>query len=76
MFVIIIGIAVSLENQVFVISENGQIIKFDRTLNLMKILTLHKFKVSINSLFLREDRIYLSSNKRELWVVFVGLITA
>ena len=64
MFVIIIGIAVNLENLVFVISQNGQIIVFDRTLNLMKVLTLQKFKVSINSLLMREDRIYLLSNKR------------
>ena len=72
----IIGIAVSDETQVFVINQNSYIKILDRALNFKEEIKLEmkKFReyIYINSLFLREDRIYLLSNKRELLVVSVG----
>ena len=72
----IIGIAVSDENQVFVINQNSHIKIYDRALNFKEEIRLEmkKFReyISIISMFLREDRIFLLSNKRELLVVSVG----
>ena len=78
----IIGIAVSDENQVFVISQisqSSQIKIYDRALNFKEEikLDLKKFdesnkNISINRMLMREDRIYLLSNNKVLLVVSVG----
>ena len=75
----IIGIAVSDVNQVFVIVQNSQIRIYDRALNLKEEikLDLKKFgesneNITIISMFLREDRIYLLSDNKVLLVISVG----
>ena len=78
----IIGIAVSDENQVFVISQNGQTRIYDRTLNFKKEIKLELKKIeesnknilffTIISMLMREDRIYLLLSNTVLLVVSVG----
>ena len=78
-----IGIAVSDENQVFVINQNNQIRIYDRALNFKEEikLELKKFKesnkdflffITIISMLMREDRIYLLLDNTVLLVVSVG----
>ena len=72
----IIGIAVSDQNQVFVIGQNGQIRIYDRALNFKEEikLDLKKFGEYITSIsmLMREDRIFLLLFKQVLLVVSVG----
>ena len=75
----IIGIAVSDENQVFVINQSSQIRIYDRALNLKEEiqLDLKKFDesnkdITIISMLIREDRIYLLLRNTVLLVVSVG----
>ena len=92
----IIGVAVSLENQVFAMNQNGQIRIYDRALNFKEEiqLDLKKFQesncitwvnsmlmrkidesnenISIISMLMREDRIYLLLDNTVLLVVSVG----
>ena len=74
-----IGIAVSDENQVFAMDHNGQIRIYDRALNFKKEIRLDLKKIgesnkniTIISMLMREDRIYLLSNNKVLLVVSVG----
>ena len=78
---IIIGIAVSDQNQVIVIGQSSKIRIYDRALNFKEEikLDLKKFKNSIcntwmksNSMLMREDRIYLLLDNKVLLVVSVG----
>ena len=73
---IIIGIAVSDQNQLFVISQYGQIRIFDRALNFKEEIKLELKKfgeyIIIISMLMREDRIYLLLRNTVLLVVSVG----
>ena len=75
----IIGIAVSEENQVFVINKSSQIKIYDRALNFKKEIKLElenidesNQNITIISILMGEDRIYLLSDKKVLLVVSVG----
>ena len=92
----IIGVAVSLENQVFAMNQNSQIRIYDRALNFKEEiqLDLKKFQesncitwvnsmlmrkinesnenITIISMLMREDRIYLLLDNTVLLFVFVG----
>ena len=73
----IIGIAVSDENQVFVISQNSQIKILDRALNFkeeiqfdMKYITGSNYYILMTSMF--KDKLFLLFNQRAFLVVSVG----